>query len=91
MTTETPGTDRRHGQPIEVQVAVIATKLDQVATSVAAIDTKVDRMDAKVDSVDAKMQRIEGVVAVVRWLGVGGVAIAIVALLKAFGVEVGAP
>lgn len=90
MTTETPP-ERRHGQALEVQVAVIATKLDQVASSVAAIDQKVDRMDAKVDIVDSKMQRIEGVVAVVRWLGVGGVAIAVVALLKSFGVEVGAP
>ncbi len=74
-------TERRHSQPIEVQVAVIATKVDQLVTSVSGIDLKVD-------SLDAKMQRVEGVVAVVRWLGLGGVAIAIVALAKSFGVEV---
>ncbi len=76
--------ERRHSQPLEVQVAVIATKLDQVVATVGNID-------GKVDNLDAKMQRVEGVVAVVRWLGVGGVVIAVVALLKAFGVEVQHP
>ncbi len=61
---------------------MIATKVDQLVSSVSGIDLKVD-------SLDAKMQRVEGVVAVVRWLGLGGVAIAIVALAKSFGVEVG--
>ena len=75
-------TERRHTQPMEVQVAIIATKLDQVGLSVSAIDLKVD-------SLDAKMQRVEGVVALVRWLGAAGVAIAVIALLKAFGLEVG--
>ncbi len=63
-------------------MAVIATKLDTVVASVSSIDVKVD-------SLDAKMQRVEGVVALVRWLGAAGVAIAVVALLKAFGLEIG--
>jgi hypothetical protein len=63
-------------------VAIISTKVDQVVASVSGIDLKVD-------SLDAKMQRVEGVVALVRWLGAAGVAIAVIALLKAFGLEVG--
>ena len=76
-------------------MAVISTKIDQMASAIATVDTKVvgvdtkvNVLDAKVDTLDGKMQRIEGVVAVVRFLGVGGVAIAVLALLKAFGVEV---
>ncbi len=63
-------------------MAIIATKVDQVVSTVASID-------GKVDTLDAKMQRVEGVVAVVRWLGLGGLTVALIALLKAFGVEVG--
>ena len=76
-------------------MAVISTKIDAMANAIATVDskvggvdTKVNVLDAKVDTLDGKMQRIEAVVAIVRFLGIGGVAIAILALLKAFGVEV---
>ena len=63
-------------------MAIIATKVDALLPIVGSIE-------GKVDNLDAKMQRVEGVVAVVRWIGLGGVCIAVVALLKSFGVEVG--
>lgn len=87
--------ERRHTQPLEVQVAVIATKIDQLVigqvalvSSVEKIDGKVGALDTKVDTLDGKMQRIETVVAIVRFLGVSGVVIAAVALMKAFAPEV---
>lgn len=70
--------ERRHSP--DVQLAILATQMTNLAAAVAAID-------AKVDTLDHKMQRAEGVLSVVRWLGVGGVSIATVALLRAFGVH----
>ena len=75
-------TERRHNPPLEVQVAVMANDVSRLVATVSEIDKKVDSMYIK-------MQRIEGVVAVVRFLGIGGVLIAIFALAKAFGVDFG--
>jgi hypothetical protein len=54
---------------------------------VAEVKTAVVALDIKVDTITATVERAQGVLAVVRWLGVGGVAIAVVALLKSFGVH----
>ena len=69
----------------EVQLAVLSTQVSSIATDVARIGVKVDTLDSKMDVLDAKQQRAEGVLAVVRFLGVSGVVVGVAALLKAFG------
>ena len=69
----------------EVALAVLSNQVSNVATELAKVAVKVDTLDSKMDILDAKQQRAEGVLAVVRFLGVSGVLVAIVALAKAFG------
>lgn len=71
--------DRR--QSPDVQLAVLSTQMVQISNQVSNLDLKVDTLTRKVD-------RAEGVLSLVRWLGFGGVAIATVALLRAFGVTI---
>jgi hypothetical protein len=76
---------------LETQVAVIATKVDAIDGKLDKADLKLSALDSKVDAIEGSMQQMKGVIAVVRFLGLGGVAIALVALLRAFGVEVDTP
>ena len=77
-----PTVDRRQhlDTNLAMQIGGLVSKVDTLSTSVASLDVKVDGMNRKLD-------RFEGVLAVVRYLGVGGVSIAIVALLKSFGAQ----
>ena len=68
-----------------MQLAVLSNQVSNIATDLARIGVKVDNLDTKMDTLDAKQQRAEGVLAVVRFLGVSGVVVGVVALLKAFG------
>ena len=63
----------------------MANDVRNLTNSIQTVDGKITSLTTKVDGMDDKMQRIEGVVAIVRFLGVGGVVIAAAALLKAFG------
>lgn len=66
-------------------LAVIGGKVDALDTK---IDTRTDALNVKFDAMDAKQQRAEGVLAVVRFLGISGVVVAVAALLKAFGAPI---
>jgi len=74
--------DRRNlDTSLAMQIGALSVKVDMVTASLASVD-------AKVDSLDAKMSRFEGVLSVVRYLGIGGVSIAVIALFRAFGFHV---
>jgi predicted nucleic acid-binding Zn-ribbon protein len=76
------------GSNLAMQIGSLVAKVDTLSTELQKVDTKVERMELAVDQISSKIDRSEGVLAVVRWLGVGGVTIAILALARSFGVHV---
>jgi hypothetical protein len=77
--------ERRTGQHVDSNVAM---QIGSLATKVDRLSDDVSRLDLKVDTIGSKIDKSEGVLVVVRWLGVGGVTIAVVALARSFGVHV---
>lgn len=59
--------------------------LDELVRIVDSLDKKVGSLDAKLDSVVSNQDQMKGVLSVLRWLGPSGLAIAVVALIRAFG------
>lgn len=51
----------------------------------AKLDRRLDNLDREVDNLAARVDRIEGGMALVRWLGPAGVAALILGMLAAFG------
>lgn len=81
--------DRRRYHSPDAAIAALTVQVQNVATDVIRVAGRVEGLDTKVDNLASKLDRFEGVLGVVRFLGLGGVAIAAVALLRAFGVHLG--
>lgn len=80
--------DPRDRRSPDVQLAVLSTQLGTVAIAVTRLEGAVGHLDGKVDTLDAKVQRAEGVLSLVRWLGVSGVIVALVALARSAGIAI---
>lgn len=65
-----------------------ATKLAVLSSEVSSLKINTVAINVKLDAIDTKLDKAEGVLAIVRWLGISGVTIAVVALLKTFGAPI---
>lgn len=61
------------------------TTVNELAREVRALRADLSLMDTKLDAVISFNDRIKGVLELARWAGLTGVAIGVVAILKALG------
>ena len=62
-----------------------ATKLAVLSSEVSTLKIGMSQISIKLDQIDTKLDKADGMLSLVRWLGLSGVTIAVVALLRAFG------